>query len=245
MGTKLSARPRLQREVVVERAMAMADSEGLEAVTIRRLAQDLGVTPMALYWHFADKDALLAAVSEELWRDTAARLDRPADPAGPGEDPWRELRSITAAVVDALRAHPGCATLAPLGVLSCEAGLDLTERALELFEEAGIAPRDAPEMAHLLLSTAITLVATRPGGGVCLPDHEAKMRAKKVALASLPPDRYPRIAATADSFVDCDDLDAYFERGVDFVLGGVRQRVPAPPTREAPPTRKTPSRAKR
>ena len=42
----------LTPQVIVERAIAMADAEGLEAVTIRKLASELGVTPMALYWHF-------------------------------------------------------------------------------------------------------------------------------------------------------------------------------------------------
>ncbi|MFL5761300.1 MAG: TetR/AcrR family transcriptional regulator [Thermomicrobiales bacterium] len=47
----------------MKRALAIADSEGLQAVTIRRVAKELGVTPMALYWHFKDKNELLG-----VWR---------------------------------------------------------------------------------------------------------------------------------------------------------------------------------
>ena len=54
-------RVRLSRETIVASAVALADAEGLEAVTIRRLAQEHGVTPMAMYWHFSDKDSLLDA----------------------------------------------------------------------------------------------------------------------------------------------------------------------------------------
>jgi hypothetical protein len=51
-------RDRLNREAIVTSAIALADAEGLDAVTIRRLAQDQAVTPMALYWHFRDKEKL-------------------------------------------------------------------------------------------------------------------------------------------------------------------------------------------
>src|SRR5437763_5942986 len=50
--SKTATRPSLSREVVADRALALADTDGIDAVTIRRLATELGVTPMALYWHF-------------------------------------------------------------------------------------------------------------------------------------------------------------------------------------------------
>ena len=56
---RAAAPPRLSREALVEAAMALADREGLDALTIRRLAGEIGVTPMALYWHVKDKDELL------------------------------------------------------------------------------------------------------------------------------------------------------------------------------------------
>ena len=60
-------RTRLTRAVVVDRALQLADADGLEALTIRKLATDLGVTPMALYWHFRSKDELLDGLTERLW----------------------------------------------------------------------------------------------------------------------------------------------------------------------------------
>ncbi|HJZ03619.1 MAG TPA: TetR family transcriptional regulator, partial [Streptosporangiaceae bacterium] len=49
-------RTRLSKRAVVDRALKLADADGLDTLTIRKLAQDLGVTPMALYWHFRSKD---------------------------------------------------------------------------------------------------------------------------------------------------------------------------------------------
>ena len=52
---------------MTERALKLADADGLDALTIRKLAQHLGVTPMALYWHFRSKEDLLEGVAEQVW----------------------------------------------------------------------------------------------------------------------------------------------------------------------------------
>ena len=72
-AVKRDSKSRLDRDLVIRTAMGVADTEGLDAVTIRRLASELGVTPMALYWHFEDKQALLDALSDELWVDALRR----------------------------------------------------------------------------------------------------------------------------------------------------------------------------
>jgi TetR/AcrR family tetracycline transcriptional repressor len=222
VNPRTSAKPRLRRDLVVDTAIAMADSEGLEAVTIRRLAQELGVTPMALYWHFADKDALLVAVSERLWEDIATELDiMPAT----GDDGWADLQLITESVMAVLRRHPGCAALTPLAVLGCRSGLGITERALERFAEFGLPPDRAADLAHFLLSTCITLVSTEPGGHVIGPEEEKEMRARKVALANLPAERYPQLVKAATFFLDCPDPEVYYRRGVEYMIGGIRHQV--------------------
>src|SRR6266536_2501030 len=58
---------RLSKSAVVGRALALADAEGLDALTVRRLAQELGVTPMALYWHFRSKEELLTGLATQIW----------------------------------------------------------------------------------------------------------------------------------------------------------------------------------
>src|SRR5215472_7006529 len=68
-GPAETNRPRLSKAAVVGRAIALADAEGLEALTIRRLSRGLGVTPMALYWHFRTKDDLLDALADQIWNE--------------------------------------------------------------------------------------------------------------------------------------------------------------------------------
>src|SRR5215472_18800688 len=97
-------RPRLSRAAVVERGLAIGDEEGLEAVTIRRLAAELGVTPMALYWHFRNKDELLVGLADSIWAEIDVKVDT--------EAPWIEqLRALLESLVGVLRAHPSATQL--------------------------------------------------------------------------------------------------------------------------------------
>lgn len=90
---------KLTARAIAERALEIGDAEGLEAVTIRRLATDLGVTPMALYWHFKNKEQLLVGMADHLIGGFAPK---PAD-----ERPWQDqLRDLIEGLIRTLRTHP-------------------------------------------------------------------------------------------------------------------------------------------
>lgn len=92
-------RPTLTREETVAAAVALADSEGLEAVSMRRLAEQLGVATMTPYSHLAGKDELL-----DLMRDAVAHEMLVPEPLPVG---WRPaLRAIALHTRDAIEAHP-------------------------------------------------------------------------------------------------------------------------------------------
>ena len=97
-------RTRLTRAAVVDRALALADASGLDSLTIRKLATELGVTPMALYWHFRGKDELLEGLAERVWSE----IDVAVDPAAPWTD---QLRGLLVSLLTVLRAHPAAPQL--------------------------------------------------------------------------------------------------------------------------------------
>ena len=73
-------------------------------MSVRRLARELGVTPMALYWHFKDKDALLHALGDRLLDGLDLTVDERA--------PWpQQLRKFVTSLTGVLRAHPSAAVL--------------------------------------------------------------------------------------------------------------------------------------
>jgi AcrR family transcriptional regulator len=209
---------RLSRERIVDSALALAAAEGLEAVTIRRLAQDQGVTPMALYWHFKDKDRLLDGIVERLMSDVVL------PPDGPEAGRWDEqFRGLLEALLRVLRAHPTVTDLVSARVMRSEAGLAITERALGLLREAGFTVEQSVQIAMHALSSIVLLVTTEPGQPGCEDPatHDQRMRTKRAMLLSLPPDRYPNLVASADSFVESIS-DPHFDLGLEVLVAGIR-----------------------
>ena len=211
-------RGRLSREAIVACAIELADREGLEAVTIRRLAQEQGVTPMAMYWHFNDKDSLLNGIAEVL----VAAVELPP----PSDAPWHEqLRGILAAFLAAIRPHPAVAGLALRRILTAEPGLAIAERALALLRSAGFSAERAAECGSFVLCAVITMVTSQPGVPGPALDGEAKeqmFREKRAALEVLSPTRYPYVVASAPALVGCADDDRYFGVNLDLLVLGLR-----------------------
>lgn len=94
---------RYRRADVVDRAIGLLDQIGLEALSMRRLAAELGLQPSALYHHFASKQELLGEVADEI----LARGRRPTEVVT-----WQdELRLVCAELRDTLRRHRDGAAL--------------------------------------------------------------------------------------------------------------------------------------
>ena len=220
----------LSRDAILDRALATADQEGLDAVSIRRIAQDFGVTPMALYWHVKNKDELLAAMGDRM---LASSLALPADD---GRRDLDQLRDLMTLLVGALSAHPGSTGLAHVRVLKCESGQLLAERALDILRRSGFSIQQSANLARACLQTLIMLVSGRPGAETGTPQDEraAVLAGKQAALAGLPQDRYPHLVECAVALTDCGDEISYYQGGIDLFIGGVQalqQRLP--PSRPA------------
>ena len=84
-------------EAVIDAALVVIDEEGLDALTMRRLAHDLGVEPVTIYRQLPNKDAILAGVAEKLWREMAPPEARRPATARPGGAPLPRPRPRTGA----------------------------------------------------------------------------------------------------------------------------------------------------
>jgi TetR/AcrR family tetracycline transcriptional repressor len=212
-----ATKERLSREILAAGALALADREGLEAVTIRRLATDNSVTPMALYWHFKDKDAVLDGIAEQIYASVVL-----PEPTG---DPWDEqLREVLVAVLAAIRPHPLAADLLAPRVMKSEAGLILAERVIGMLRRAGFSAPDATQTASFLLCSIVTLVTSEPGRHAPGSDDAQAdvQRAKRAQLDSLSPKQFPYLLESARFFLECDDEESYFTSGMDFLVAGFR-----------------------
>jgi TetR/AcrR family tetracycline transcriptional repressor len=211
-----SSRVTLTPQRVVEGALALADSDGLEAVTIRRLAKELGVTPMALYWHFRNKSELLEGMAARIFEEIDLSVD--ADAA------WQEqLRALLCSMVSVLRAHPSTAILLSTRTVSSEGSLRAAEVALDILGRGGFSPTQATQIARHALSTVTNLVSGEPG--VVAREESGKRidarRRARLFLESLPPERYPRLVEAATPLSEGVDPDTYFAFGLDLLLAGI------------------------
>jgi TetR/AcrR family transcriptional regulator, tetracycline repressor protein len=211
-------RPRLSKAAVVERGLALADAEGLDAVTIRRLAADLGVTPMALYWHFRSKDELLSGLADRVW----AEIDVDVDPdAG-----WAaQLRSLLESLIHVLRTHPSATQLLLSGEKrTSEPAMIANEVALEVLDRAGFDAEHAAAIAKNALFTGIVLVMSEPGFEPGLTDAERAehQRLARVRLSLLPPDKFPRLVECAVPMTASDNPEFHYQLGTDLFIAGVQ-----------------------
>jgi AcrR family transcriptional regulator len=131
----------LDRDVVVRAAVDLADAGGLDRMSMRRLAQHLGVTPMAIYYHVPSKDALIDLVVDE-----SLRVVPIADPVG---NPLVELRSTFGALFRLLVNHPGLAAAFGSRPLEGPVARTIGESTLQLLWRHGVSDDDA---ARLLVS---------------------------------------------------------------------------------------------
>jgi TetR/AcrR family tetracycline transcriptional repressor len=202
--------------------LALTDAEGLEGLTVRRLAQRLGVTPMALYWHFKNKDELLDAVADRIW----SLVDNEVDTALP----WSaQLRTIMERLVAVLRAHPAASSLVMTAQpYAAEACFGTMEAALRILAEAGFTPAEGAALCRHGLRTATMLSIGDAGLTPKQTPEEAEefLRHKRIALETLPQNRFPHVVEAASALAAPDDATDYFDFGVDLFIAGVEALAP-------------------
>jgi AcrR family transcriptional regulator len=131
------------RSDVIERALDVLDRHGLADLSMRRLAADLGVRPSALYWHFANKQALLAAVADEVLR----RGDRPVP-----DGSWDErVTSYAHALRDAMLARRDGAELVATTHAFGLGEIKPVDRLVELIGDTEVGPVAATTVLHFVL----------------------------------------------------------------------------------------------
>ena len=203
--------PRLSRDAILDRAVAVADAEGIDAVSVRRLARDLGVTPMALYWHVDDKNALLHALGDRLLGGLDLTVDE--------RMPWPEqLRAFVVSFTAVLRAHPSAAMLiGSLPTVASANALGATEVALDILRRAGFSPEEAAHITTQIVRTTTSMVIAEldvipaTGEPACTEEF----------LRSLPPERFPRVIEAAGPLSAHEDPESFDDLVIELILAGV------------------------
>ncbi|MEU6565175.1 TetR/AcrR family transcriptional regulator [Nocardia nova] len=211
MSTRTGRPPRLSRAQIVAAARELIETHGVQALTMRRLATELGVTPMAVYHHVADRDALLLLLLEEV----AAAAVRPSPPA----DPRERLIVAARAMHDILAPVPWITEVLTADDLLSPAALWYPEAILDAAMACGL---DADRAVHAYRSiwyyTAGEILVRAAAERRRSRDDRPPFREQ--VFADIDAEQLPRLAAVADRWAELTAADTY-EQGLRALVGGL------------------------
>jgi AcrR family transcriptional regulator len=209
----------LNRERVLRAAVALADGEGIDAVSMRRLAQDLGVVPMALYKHVQNKDELLDGMVEVIIGDIDASASA---------DQWKAaVRERVLSARRALQRHPWARSVIETRTTKTPAVLDYMDSFAGMFLAGGLSVDLTHHVMHAIGGRMWGFTQELFDDSVAQRESAPLPPEAQAAVFQAMGERYPNILAIAtsaphdDSVVDrgCDD-QFEFEFALDLMLDG-------------------------
>jgi AcrR family transcriptional regulator len=205
----------LTREMLTAAALRIVDSDGLDALSMRRLGSELRVDPMAAYRHIPNKGILLDEVVEAVMSE----IDSDAvDASGPWQD---QLRSLALSFLATLMAHPNAAPLIAERSLRTAGSLRVVEKALRIMTDAGAQLADAVATIDAigLLASGIAQVASASA--------EPADGAAGNPFAGLPSEEFPLLAQAAEAEALSDGRADVLSFAVDAMIAALEAKAPA------------------
>jgi AcrR family transcriptional regulator len=205
----------LSRARVIDGALALIDAEGLDAVTMPRLAQHLGVGTMSLYRHVEDKTDLINAVAEQVLGDVQV-------PDGNDDDWEGRVVGYLRALRDAALAHPALARILAERGLTVGPVFEQLEQAHSILRRAGFSPEGAVRTFYTLFTYVFGFVIWE------LPRvHEQPATAYadswNTAIDQLDIDSFPTMHALREELTTAASTEQ-FEYGLDRLIRSFRER---------------------
>lgn len=222
---------RLNRQRILAAALRLVDEQGLEGLSMRKLAASLGVEAMSLYTYVPSKSALLTGVLEVL----VAELDVPMD----DHQPWVErIRAGARSFRQVAHKHPAFVRMLTTQQEYTELLLYPTELGLGILRGAGLDPAQAAFAYQTLMGYLLGALLQEEAGVVGVSCGRLGARAAACGgtadpaaeMVGLPADGFPLLLDAVRTHAASDE-DAAFEFGLDLILVGLERllHVPAKP----------------
>jgi AcrR family transcriptional regulator len=213
----------LSREAIVEVALGVVDTEGLDALSMRRVAQELNTGAASLYAHVSNKEQLVELVLDRAY----AGLTHPV----PDPGCWREqVRAFLRQSRDSLVSHNDLARAALSTNIPTQPNhMDAAETMLSLLRAGGLPDQVAAYgvdlIANYLVMSAFELSERGGPGSRPDPAHaDAYLAGIQDFLGTLPADRYPVVTSMIPELTR-NEGDERFDFGVDVILAGLEARA--------------------
>jgi len=208
----------LSKERVLRTAINIADKEGIDALTMRRLAQELGVEAMSLYYYVTNKDDILKGIMDLV----ALEIEIPSG----GADWKAAIRRSAISFHDVLRRHVWASSLmisGPPGVGPAQ--LRYSDSLLKRLREAGFSPELTHHAYHALDSHIVGSTLWAAGVGAVM---KTKPDFVKAFIRELPVAEYPYFAEHAQQHMTKSVTStgkSEFEFGLDLILDGLEKML--------------------
>ena len=200
------------------RALDILDEVGIEGLTMRRLADALDIKAASLYWHFANKQALLDGMADMLIQDVARSIDTHASWDAQIRQVAVQLRHALAARRDGVRVFGGSYVIS-------ENVFRVAEALIASMRLGGALEKLASLNTFTLLYYVLGFVMEAEGGGPAHSSQQALV-ARRDEFATMAAERYPHVYASIDTIFN-SPLDLRFESGIDVIILGLQQKIKA------------------
>ncbi|OEZ91355.1 tetracycline repressor protein class H [Janthinobacterium sp. HH107] len=211
---------KIQREAVIATALNLLDEVGIEGLTMRRLAQELDIKAASLYWHFANKQALMNGIADALIEGVAHGHPDELSPS----TAWFNAVSVTAHEIrNALRKRRDGARVYAGTYVITDNTLRVAEALIGPLCEAGASTRLASWGAFSIIYYVMGFVMEEQP--LAAPSEiSLAIATHRDQFEALAAKGYPHVlAAAADLFNP--DFDARFDAGLDLLITGLRMRI--------------------
>jgi AcrR family transcriptional regulator len=203
----------LTRDAIVDAALTLLERDGMQGLSMRKLAQELGTGAASLYWHVGDKEELLSLLLDRIVGEQQV----------PEPDPehWQDqAKAMLRSARELLRSRRDAAQISLGRIPAGPHSLPVLERTLNLLRVAGLPAR--------VIALASDMFALYVGGFAYeeslqappLGDANAAAEAFGAYLKSLPPDQFPALTSLADELV-AGGPDERFEFAVELLVLGL------------------------
>ena len=214
--TNNRTRPRgfLSRELIIKEALALLEQQGAGALSMRRLADRLGVAPNALYTHVRGKADLIDGLIDQVY----AGLNLDPDPTG---DWTQQLTTLSQAIRDHLLAHPAVVPYALQQPGLGPHSLRLGEAIYNVLRPAGFSDQAVVGTVYALLTYILGFVALEvPRAGTDPQTSDEYLRRMWAFFAALPPGEFPHTVELAAQLAR-SSTDDQFQFGIRTFLAGL------------------------
>lgn len=221
-GARRGPKPKLTIADIGRAAVEVADAQGFDAVSMKAIAERLGVTTMSLYRYVESKEDVLEIMIDEAYGSPSPGLTAVGT--------WRErLTAWALAVADALRAHPWVTHIPMTHPPSGPRTLSWTEAGIQAFDGTSLASQE--KLSSMLVIDGFVRNHVRMAAELGAIGDDAHSETDRYAIVLgqvIDEERYPRLSRAVREEVLDDDTDFYADElkfGLDLIFDGIAARI--------------------